>query len=152
MLKMKGEDDRERLESSKSNEESQPRERLGSLDESGKRSRASSSSDKVASPSPSVHRKRANSTQTSSSPLSQRASRSSVTSSTRSSTSTKPTSPGQASTTVITVDSGSRRMSKDSIRESPQEESLPTNTHIIKVSGPVTNLDETVTSAEQEPT
>jgi len=158
MLKMKGEDDRERLESSKSNEETSiTRERLGSLDE-GKRSRASSSSDKVPSPSPSVHRKRANSTQTSSSPLSQRASRSSVTSSTRSSTSTKPTSPGQASTTVITVDSGSRRMSKDSIKESPQEEALPsppgpaTNTHIIKVSGPVTNLDETVTSAEQSET
>ena len=98
-----------------------------------------------------------NSTQTSSSPLSQRASRSSFTSSSRSSTSTKPTSPGQASTTVITVDSGSRRMSKDSIKESPQEEALPspppaTNTHIIKVSGPVTNLDETVTSAEQSET
>merc|ERR550532_3837200 len=157
MLKMKGEDDRERLESSKSNEETSiTRERLGSLDE-GKRSRASSSSDKVPSPSPSVHRKRANSTQTSSSPLSQRASRSSVTSSSRSSTSTKPTSPGQASTTVITVDSGSRRMSKDSIKESPQEEALPspppaTNTHIIKVSGPVTNLGETVTSAEQSET
>ena len=35
--------------------------------------------------------------------------------------------------------------------ESPKEEmggGSPTNTHIIKVSGPITNLDETVTSGE----
>ena len=57
-----------------------------------------------------------------------------TTSSTRSSTSTKPTTPPHV-TTVITVEQ----------QQSPEAKSEE-NTHIIKVSGPVTNLDETVTS------
>ena len=128
------------------------------------------------SPSPSSYRRRANSTQTSatSPKISPRESRSSITSSSRSSSSTKPTSPTLVPTsTVITVNNAEgaiavgRRKSKESAAsptasklDSPQEhdedfndEPLSgNNTHIIRVSGPVTNLDETVTSGETQMT
>jgi hypothetical protein len=99
-----------------------------------------------------------------------------TTSSSRSSTSTKPTSPAAAianaiaTSTVITVQ-GSEILGfrRKSMKESPppplvsppveeedeDDDEVPVvdllvgNTHIIKVSGPVTNLDETVKSAEQ---
>merc|ERR1712008_674287 len=86
-----------------------------------------------------------------------------MTSSSRSSTSTKPSSPPHV-TTVIAVESsnpgngnsaGGKSQAftgngKD-LQEATSIEAVgaPTNTHIIKVSGPVTNLDETVTSATE---
>lgn len=147
MLRMKGEDDRERLESSRSNEDHK-------ADQDDKRSRASSTSDKfpAASPSPIHGRRRGSAT---ASPSSQRASRSSMTSSSRSSTSTKPATPPHVAT-VITVESnapgfgpagGGKSAPKD--LEAGEAVGAPANTHIIKVSGPVTNLDETVTSATE---
>ena len=160
----RGEDDRERLESSRSNEDQRDK-----TDED-KRSRASSTSDKfpAASPSPIHGRRRGSVTPGSvpaASPSSQRVSRSSMTSSSRSSTSTKPSSPPHV-TTVIAVESsnpgngnsaGGKSQAttgngKD-LHEATSIEAVgaPTNTHIIKVSGPVTNLDETVTSATEVP-
>merc|ERR1719266_38655 len=147
MLRMKGEDDRERLESSRSNEDHK-------ADQDDKRSRASSTSDKfpAASPSPIHGRRRGSAT---ASPSSQRASRSSVTSSSRSSTSTKPATPPHV-TTVIAVESPTSSGLKSSSKDNPPNTEAveatvgaPANTHIIKVSGPVTNLDETVTSATE---
>merc|ERR1711935_1320770 len=98
------------------------------------------------------------------SPSSQRVSRSSMTSSSRSSTSTKPSSPPHV-TTVIAVESsnpgngnatGGKYQATTGNGKDLQEATTsieavgaPTNTHIIKVSGPVTNLDETVTSATE---
>jgi hypothetical protein len=168
MLRMKGEDDRERLESSRSNEDQRDK-----TDED-KRSRASSTSDKfpAASPSPIHGRRRGSVTPGSvpaASPSSQRVSRSSMTSSSRSSTSTKPSSPPHV-TTVIAVESsnpgngnpaGGKSQATTGNGKDLQEATTtttsieavgaPTNTHIIKVSGPVTNLDETVTSATEVP-
>jgi SLIT-ROBO Rho GTPase activating protein len=166
MLRMKGEDDRERLESSRSNEDQRDK-----TDED-KRSRASSTSDKfpAASPSPIHGRRRGSVTPGSvpaASPSSQRVSRSSMTSSSRSSTSTKPSSPPHV-TTVIAVESsnpgngnpaagGKSQATTGNGKDQPEATTTtsieavgaPTNTHIIKVSGPVTNLDETVTSATE---
>ena len=150
------------MESSRSNEDQRDK-----TDED-KRSRASSTSDKfpAASPSPIHGRRRGSVTPGSvpaASPSSQRVSRSSMTSSSRSSTSTKPSSPPHV-TTVIAVESSnpgngnpatSTGNGKD-LKEATTTTSIeavgaPTNTHIIKVSGPVTNLDETVTSATEVP-
>merc|ERR1719266_461562 len=165
MLRMKGEDDRERLESSRSNEDQRDK-----TDED-KRSRASSTSDKfpAASPSPIHGRRRGSVTPGSvpaASPSSQRVSRSSMTSSSRSSTSTKPSSPPHV-TTVIAVESSNpgngnpaggksqattgngKDLQEATTTTSIEAVGAPTNTHIIKVSGPVTNLDETVTSATE---
>ena len=164
----RGEDDRERLESSRSNEDQRDK-----TDED-KRSRASSTSDKfpAASPSPIHGRRRGSVTPGSvpaASPSSQRVSRSSMTSSSRSSTSTKPSSPPHV-TTVIAVESsnagngnpaaggksqttstGNGKDLQEATTTSIEAVGAPTNTHIIKVSGPVTNLDETVTSATEVP-
>ena len=63
--------------------------------------------------------------------------------------------------TVITVESnspgapssipGSSGKSSPKDHEAMEAVGAPANTHIIKVSGPVTNLDETVTSANEVP-
>ena len=156
------------MESSRSNEDQRDK-----TDED-KRSRASSTSDKfpAASPSPIHGRRRGSVTPGSvpaASPSSQRVSRSSMTSSSRSSTSTKPSSPPHV-TTVIAVESsnpgngnpaGGKSQATTGNGKDLQEATTtttsieavgaPTNTHIIKVSGPVTNLDETVTSATEVP-
>ena len=156
------------MESSRSNEDQRDK-----TDED-KRSRASSTSDKfpAASPSPIHGRRRGSVTPGSvpaASPSSQRVSRSSMTSSSRSSTSTKPSSPPHV-TTVIAVESsnpgngnpaaggksqttstGNGKDLQEATTTSIEAVGAPTNTHIIKVSGPVTNLDETVTSATEVP-
>ena len=140
------------MESSRSNEDHRDK-----VDDD-KRSRASSTSDKfpasACSPSPIHSRRRGSAT---ASPNSQRASRSSVTSSSRSSTSTKPATPPHV-TTVIAVESPTSSGLKSSSKDNPPNTEAveatvgaPANTHIIKVSGPVTNLDETVTSATEVP-
>ena len=91
-----------------------------------------------------------------------------MTSSSRSSTSTKPSSPPHV-TTVIAVESSNpgngnpaggksqattgsgKDLQEATTTTSIEAVGAPTNTHIIKVSGPVTNLDETVTSATEVP-
>lgn len=79
-----------------------------------------------------------------------------MTSSSRSSTSTKPSSPPHV-TTVIAVESSNPdrgalpKKDQEATTTSIEAVGAPTNTHIIKVSGPVTNLDETVTSATEVP-